>query len=61
MKDDGKKQETALFRYGLIADLTNIPPGTKGLYAKIQKKAKRKYKIPGSDRTTVAADTASDA
>ena len=60
MKDEKKKQDTALFRYGLIADLTNIPPGTRGLYAKIQKKADRKYKIPHSDKTTVAAETIRD-
>ena len=60
MKEDEKKQKIALFRYGLIADLTNIPPGTRGLYAKIEKRAKRQYKIPCSDRTTVAAETIRD-
>ena len=56
MKDDRKKQETALFRYGLIADLTNIPPGTRGVYAKIQKKAKRTYRIPDSDRIVMTTE-----
>ncbi len=54
------RQAVALFRYGLIADLAQLPPGTKGLYAKIQARAERDYVIPGSTRTRVAAETIRD-
>jgi hypothetical protein len=32
-------QEVALFRFGVIADLVNLPPETKGLYSKLREKA----------------------
>jgi putative transposase len=54
------RQAVALFRYGLIADLAQLPPGTKGLYALIQAKAERDYVIPGSTRTRVAPETIRD-
>jgi transposase InsO family protein len=54
------RQAVALFRYGLIADLAQLPPGTKGLYAQIQAKAERDYVIPGSTRTRVAPETIRD-
>ena len=60
MKNDDRKHEIALFRYGLISDLINIQPGTRGLLAKLRKKAEHNYKIPCSDRTTVAAETIRD-
>ena len=60
MKNDDKRHEIALFRYGLISDLVNRPPGTRGLHEKLKLKAEQKYKIPGSDRTTVAAETIRD-
>ena len=50
-------KEVALFRYGIIADFANLPPGTKGLYALIEKKANRDYVIPGSRRTSVKVET----
>lgn len=50
----------ALFRYGVIADLVQLPPGTKGLYALIDQKAGRQYTIPGSPRTRVAPETIRD-
>jgi transposase InsO family protein len=50
----------ALFRYGLIADLIHLPPGSKGLYALIEQKAQGEYTIPGSCRTRVAAETIRD-
>lgn len=53
-------QQLALFRYGLIADLTHLPPGSKGLYDLIQKKADKQYSIPGSSRTDIAAETIRD-
>jgi len=50
-------EQVALFRYGVIADFINLPPGTKGLYAQIKKKAEQRYAIPGSRRTMVAEET----
>jgi transposase InsO family protein len=50
-------EEVALFRYGVIVDFINLPPGTKGLYAQIKKKAEQQYTIPGSRRTKVAEET----
>ncbi len=49
--------EVALFRYGLIAELLNIKPGSGELYREIRKKAARKHAIPGTTRTRVAAET----
>jgi len=54
------RHAVALFRYGLIADLAQLPAGTKGLYALIQAKADRDYTIPGSTRTRVAPETLRD-
>ena len=50
-------EQVALFRYGIIADFVNLPPGAKGLYALIKKKAEQRYSIPGSRRTEVAEET----
>lgn len=50
-------EQVALFRYGIIADLVNLPPGAKGLYGLIRKKAALSYAIPGSRRTKVAEET----
>ena len=52
--------EIGLFRYGLIADLVHLPPGTKGLYGKLEQKASKDYTIPGTSRTRVAAETLRD-
>ena len=49
--------EVALFRYGLIADLKDLPPGTKGLGKLLAQKASAHYCIPGSTRTRVDAET----
>lgn len=54
------RQAVALFRYGLIADLAQLPPGTQGLYARIQTKADCDYAIPGTTRTRVAPETIRD-
>lgn len=62
MKDSGVNHQhtVALFRYGLIADLALLPPGSKGLYAQIAHKAANEYTIPGTARTRVAAETIRD-
>jgi len=52
-----RRDEVALFRYGLIADLTHMEPGEPGTYARLKDKAKHRYAIPGSHRTGVAAET----
>jgi len=58
--DFDHRQAVALFRYGLIADLVRLEPGSKGLYAQIEQKAAAEYTIPGSTRTRVAAETLRD-
>ena len=54
------RHEVALFRYGLISDLLELPPGSPGLYQRLHEKAAREYTIPGSSRTRVAAETLRD-
>ncbi|MCK5681699.1 helix-turn-helix domain-containing protein, partial [bacterium] len=57
-KDDNDiNQQIALFRYGLIADIVCLEPGTQGLYAKLKEKAALDYVIPGSARTFIAQET----
>ena len=51
------RQRTALFRYGLIADLVQLPPNHRGLYKLLEGKAEKQYEIPGSLRRHVAAET----
>jgi len=58
--DSDLRHRVALFRYGLIADLLQLPPGTKGLYRRLQEKAEHAYFIPGTSRTRVAAETLRD-
>jgi len=58
--DPDRRHEIALFRYGLIADLVRLEPGSKGLYALLAQKAAGEYAIPGSSRTRVAAETLRD-
>lgn len=57
MLDDNAREQIALFRYGLIADLIHRGAGEKGLYALLDEKAKRPYEIPYSRRNQVAAET----
>lgn len=54
---DDRRREIALFRYGLIADLVQLEPHQRGLYALLQKKAEADHTIPGSLRRHVAAET----
>ena len=49
--DHDLRHAVALFRYGLIADLVHLPPGTKGLYRQLEQKAAREYIIPATSRT----------
>jgi len=52
-----RRDDVALFRYGLIADLTHMEPGEAGTYARLKEKASKSYAIPGTRRTRVAAET----
>ena len=54
---DERRREIALFRYGVIADLIQLEPNHRGLYAELTKKAQHQYTIPGSLRRRVAAET----
>jgi len=54
------REQIALFRYGLIADLLHRPEGNRGLYRELAEKAARDYAIPGTLRTRVAAETLRD-
>jgi transposase InsO family protein len=53
------RQKIGLFRYGLIADLIH-GEGKRGLYRRLDEKAKRTYDIPGTHRDRVAAETIRD-
>jgi len=55
--DTEKRTAIALFRYGLIADLMQLPLHQRGLYKLLEAKAAREYDIPGSLRRHVAAET----
>jgi len=55
---DEEGQEVALFRYGLISDLKDLPKGRGNhLYRLLGEKSARDYNIPGSRRTKVAPET----
>jgi hypothetical protein len=63
MEDNRKRlrQEIGLFRYGLIADLVHLASGHgSGLYLRLHEEAALDYRIPGSSRTRVAAETMRD-
>jgi len=52
-----KTEQVALFRYGVIADLLHLQPGTKGLYRMLEEKAAKTWPIPFSTRCRVAEET----
>ena len=58
--DDELRQAVALFRYGLLADIVHLPPGTPGVGERLRDKARHTYVIPGTRRTRVAAETLRD-
>lgn len=55
--DAERRKQVALFRYGLIADLVQLPVQHRGLYKLLAAKAEREYEIPGTLRRHVAAET----
>ena len=42
---DDYRHQVAVFRYGLIADLIHLAPGSAGLYQRLHEKAAREYTI----------------
>jgi transposase InsO family protein len=58
--DHQHRQALALFRYGVIAELVQLPPGSPGISAQIRQQAEHDYRIPGTRRTRVAAETIRD-
>jgi putative transposase len=58
-EDDGR-QAVALFRYGVIADLVRLEPGSPGITKRLREKAEADYTIPGTRRTRIAAETIRD-
>ena len=56
-RDEQLRQAVALFRYGLIADLAHLAPGTRGIGTKLREKAAKTHAIPGTRRTRVAVET----
>ena len=59
-RDDELRQAVALFRYGLIADVLRLPPGSREIRRTLNDKAQRTYTIPGTRRTRVAVETMRD-
>jgi len=57
LADAERRKQLALFRYGLIADLVQLPANHRGLYKLLTDKAEREYEIPGTLRRHVAAET----
>jgi transposase InsO family protein len=54
---DEARRDVALFRYSVIADLTQLEPHHRGYYTLLKDKAEREYTIPGTLRRRVAAET----
>ena len=59
-QDEKLHREIALFRFRIIADLVQLPPGSPGIGAKLHAKAEEDYAIPGTHRTRVASETMRD-
>lgn len=63
MDDDKQKRfqnDVALFRYGVLSDLVHLPPGAPGISERLREKSEIDYRIPGSHRTRIAAETIRD-
>ena len=58
--DEELRKAVALFRYGLIADVLRLPPGSREIRRTLHHKAQRTYTIPGTRRTRVALETMRD-
>lgn len=60
MDEKQQQQVVGLFRYGVIADLVHLAPGTKGIYERLREKAELDYAIPGARRSRIAPETIRD-
>ena len=58
--DEELRKAVALFRYGLIADVLRLAPGSPDIRRTLHEKAQRTYVIPGTRRTRVAVETMRD-
>ena len=58
--DEELRKAVALFRYGLIADVLRLAPGSPDIGRTLHEKAQRTYVIPGTRRTRVAVETMRD-
>ena len=58
--DSQLARDVALFRYGVIAELLRLPPGSPERAEALRAQAQQTYEIPGSRRTRVAAQTIRD-
>ena len=58
--ENDRRQAVALFRYGVIADLVRLEPGSPGIGKRLRDKANQHYIIPGTRRTRIAAETIRD-
>ena len=58
--DEALRRAVALFRYGLIADVLALPPGSRDIRRTLHEKAQRTYVIPGTRRSRVAVETLRD-
>ena len=58
--DEEMRKAVALFRYGLIADVLRVPPGSREIRRALHEKAQRTYVIPGTRRSRVAVETMRD-
>ncbi len=54
------RRDVALFRYGVIAELLALPPGSPERRQAMRDKARLRWTIPGSRRTRVAVETMRD-
>ena len=58
--DEELRKAVALFRYGLIADVLRVPPGSRDIRRALHEKAQHTYVIPGTRRSRVAVETMRD-
>ena len=59
-RDEELRKAVALFRYGLIADVLRLAPGSPDIRRTLHEKAQRTYVIPATRRTRVAVETMRD-
>jgi putative transposase len=55
--NEKRREDVALFRFGLIADLVHMPRGSKEIAIKFRERAARTHVVPHSQRCRIAAET----